>query len=44
MNGDLKIIRGHGKLYNKESYHCFFKMPENLRTNIQKAINEKNRR
>tara|TARA_R100001369_G_scaffold58424_2_gene85272 strand:+ start:2269 stop:2523 length:255 start_codon:yes stop_codon:yes gene_type:complete len=41
MNGDLKIIHGHGKLSNKESYHCFLKMPETLRTSIQKAINEK---
>ena len=40
INEDTKIIPGHGKSSNQKEYKGFLKMLEDLRTNIQKAIDD----
>ncbi len=40
IDEDTKIIPGHGKVSNQEDYKSFLKMLEELKTNIQKAIDD----
>lgn len=40
INENTKIIPGHGKVSNQEEYKGFLTMLENIRDNIQKAIDQ----